>query len=145
VVTNLRVNNLGGDISSVNKPFNIGLGKTFGDSCEFPGEPTNVEKLLFTDFQIFIDPESDSSIFDRGAGGGALEPIGFYDGTTSTNPVGKVTIYPGGDDTFGYFICGTDEEAQCWNTNGEGQNTKTNVEYSPGTFGGINFPYGKAN
>jgi hypothetical protein len=145
VVTNLRVNNLGGDISSVNKPFNIGLGKTFGDSCEFPGEPTNVEKLLFTDFQIFIDPESDSSIFDRGAGGGALEPIGFYDGTTSTNPVGKVTIYPGGDDTFGYFICGTDKEAQCWNTNGEGQNTKTNVEYSPGTFGGINFPYGKAN
>jgi hypothetical protein len=148
-VQGLRVNELGGDTfrsSSVNKPFNIGFGATFGSNCKDAGKTTNVQNLLFTDFQIFIDPQSDSSIFDRGAGGGALEPIGFYDGTNSTNPVGKVTIYPGGDDTFGYFICGTDAATQCWNTNGEGQNTERNVEYSrPGTFGEINFPYGKAN
>ena len=143
-ITQLRVNNLGDDSSSVNKPFNIGLGDSYGFSTDCGnGTLTNVENLLFTDFKIFINPQADSSIFDRSTGGGLLEPIGFYDGTTSTNPVGKVTIYPGGDDTFGYFICGTDVVAQCWNTNGEGQNTEKNVDYSlPGPFGEINFPYG---
>lgn len=146
-VTNLRVNELGDNggtfrSSSVNKPFNIGFGATYGSNCDKADTPTTVENLLFTDFKIFINPQSDSSIFKRNTIGGALEPIGFYTGINSSDAAGKVVIYPGGNDTFGYFICGTDNVALCWNTQGEGRDTEKNVEYSGDGFTGINFPYG---
>jgi hypothetical protein len=141
-ITQLRVNNLGDDSSSVNKPFNIGFGDSYGSGSPCGnGTLTNVENLLFTDFKIFINPQSDSSIFNRGAGGGLLEPIGFYDGVNSTDVGGKVAIYPEAN-SFAYFICGNDNATQCWNTNGEGQGTLSNVEYSSPGFTGINFPYG---
>ena len=141
-ITQLRVNNLGDDSSSVNKPFNIGLGDSYGSGSDCGnGNLTNVENLLFTDFKIFINPQSDSSIFDRGAGGGLLEPIGFYDGVNSRDVGGKVAIYPEAN-SFAYFICGNDNATQCWNTNGEGQGTVTNLIYSGAGFTEINFPYG---
>jgi hypothetical protein len=141
-ITQLRVNNLGDDISSVNKPFNIGLGDSYGFSTDCGnGTLTNVENLLFTDFKIFINPQADSSIFDRGTGGGLLEPIGFYDGVNSRDVRGKVAIYPEAN-SFAYFICGNDDATQCWNTNGEGQGTATNLIYSSAGFTEINFPYG---
>jgi hypothetical protein len=142
-VKNLRVNNLGPDISSVNRPFNIGLGSSFGLDCGDSKQPTTVTKLKFIDFAIYLDPESDTTLFNRSAGSGDVSNINFFEGPVNTNPAGKVAIHNSRTDiTFAYFICGSSPD-KCWNTNGKGAGPE-NVLYSPSsyTFKGINFPYG---
>ena len=143
-VKNLRVNNLDRDISSVNRPFNIGLGSSFGLDCGDSKQPTTVTKLTFIDFAIYLDPESDTTLFKRSAGPGDVSNINFFEGAVNTNPAGKVAIHNSSKDPkFAYFICGSSAD-KCWTTNGKDAGTAENVLYSPSSyiFKGINFPYG---
>lgn len=143
-VNSLQVNNLSSNINSVNRPFNIGLGDTRGIGSCGGDAKTDVTNLMFKDFSISVNPLTNSTFFDRGKLGGAINNINFFDGKVNANVAGKVAIHEYGDD-FAYFICGPKVSALgCWNTNGVGSNansTVKNVTYSSGTFSNINFPY----
>ena len=154
-VTQLRVNDLGSGISSVNRPFNIGLGSSNGDDCSGTTATTNVGPMTFTDFAIYLDPKSDSIIFNRIATPtSTVKDINFFDNTLSTSPKGKVAIYPPNNSDIGYFICGTGSDSdttlpssKCWNTIGKGGNnahpTRNNMLYSgDGSILKVNYPYG---
>ena len=153
-VTQLRVNNLGNGISSVNRPFNIGLGISAGGPCSSSdATPTNVGPMTFTDFLVYLNPLSDSTIFNRIATPpSTVKDISFFDKTVNASPTGKVAIYPPNNSNVGYFICGTGSDtltdypsSKCWNTSGEngGTGTKNNVLYSgDGSISEIHYPYG---
>ncbi len=148
-VTNLRVNDLGNGISSVNKPFNLGLGASFGfDDCGLTTK-TFVRNLSFEDFQIYLNPLAKSTIFNRGADGGTISNINFFDGNVTTQTAGKVAIFNlETDSSFAYFICGVDtaDQSGCWNTLGENGNgvypTASNITYAGPDITDINFPFG---
>ena len=148
-VTNLRVNDLGNGISSVNKPFNLGLGASFGfNDCGGPTK-TFVRNLSFEDFQIYLNPLAKSTIFNRGADGGTISNINFFDGNVTTQTAGKVAIFNlETDSSFAYFICGVDtaDQSGCWNTLGENGNgvypTASNITYAGPDITDINFPFG---
>jgi hypothetical protein len=150
-VTQLRVNDLGNGINSVNRPFNIGLGISNGDDCSGTTATTNVGPMTFTDFLIYLSPLSDSIIFNRIAAPSTVKDINFFDKTLNASPTGKVVIYPSNNSNFGYFICGTGSDtntnypsSKCWNTSGEngGTGTKNNVLYSGGgSISEIHYPY----
>ena len=155
-VTQLRVNNLGNGISSVNRPFNIGLGISAGGPCSSSqATPTNVGPMTFTDFLIYLNPLSDSIIFNRIASPtSTVKDLNFFDNISNASPAGKVAIYPPNNSDIGYFICGTGSDdntnypsSKCWNTFGEGGNTNyptlNNVLYSgDGSILRVNYPYG---
>ena len=161
-VDRLRVNNLGDGSSSVNRAFNIGLGPTYGDSCEgsdgaVAQTKTNIRDLTFTNFGIYLDPSADSNFFRRSGGGGGViggtggvDAIRFWDGTEPKNSLnGKVAIHSDSKNTdFAYFMCGVGttgiDEAGCWNTDGQngGNGTFNNVIYSGGGVFGVDYPYG---
>ena len=156
-VTQLRVNDLGNGINSVNRPFNIGLGISNGGPCKLTDDATatNVGPMTFTDFAIYLDPKSDSIIFNRIATPtSTVKDINFFDNTLSNSPTGKVAIYPPDNQKVGYFICGTGSDSdttlpssKCWNTIGKGGNnahpTRNNMLYSRGgSILSINYPYG---
>ena len=140
-VKNLRVSNLGDGISSVNMPFNIGVGNSIGfDNCG-DSKATTVKNLTFTDFAIYLDPESDTILYNRDSTVGSVSDINFFEGNVNTLTAGKVAIHSTQDIKFAYFICGAAPE-KCWNTDGEGASTLENVRYTPGyVFKDINFPY----
>jgi hypothetical protein len=151
-VMQLRVNDLGYGINSVNRPFNIGLGTSAGGPCSSSqATPTNVGPMTFTDFLIYLNPLSDSIIFNRIAAPSTVKDINFFDKTLNASPTGKVVIYPSNNSNFGYFICGTGSDtntnypsSKCWNTSGEngGTGTKNNVLYSGGgSISEIHYPY----
>ena len=152
----LRVNDLGNGISSVNRPFNIGVGASFGGPCSSSqATPTSVGPMTFTDFMIYLDPLSDSTIFNRIVNTlpSTVKDISFFDNTLNASSTGKVTIYAPNNSDVGYFICGTGSDSnpnfpssKCWNTIGEGGNTKyptrNNVLYSgDGNISNVNYPY----
>ena len=153
-VTQLRVNDLGNGINSVNRPFNIGLGISNGDDCSGTTATTNVGPMTFTDFLIYLSPLSDSIIFNRIAAPSEVKDLNFFDKTLNASPTGKVVIYPPNNSNIGYFICGTGSDndatfpsSKCWNTIGEGGNTNyptlNNVLYSgDGSILKVNYPYG---
>ena len=153
-VTQLRVNDLGNGINSVNRPFNIGLGISNGDDCSGTTATTNVGPMTFTDFLIYLSPLSDSIIFNRIAAPSEVKDLNFFDKTLNASPTGKVVIYPPNNSNIGYFICGTGSDSdttlpssKCWNTIGKGGNnahpTRNNMLYSgDGSILGINYPYG---
>jgi hypothetical protein len=161
-ITDLRVNNLdpAGNINSVNRLFNIGLGTSEGGPCgDSDSTPTQVGDLRFEDFQIYVNPLSYSTIFNRvntNPTVSKVSNINFFDSTLAGEPnssvPGKVAIYNGTEDpNFSYFICGVGvpaDENQCWNTDGKGgttlRPTMKNVFYSGSmsNISGINFPYG---
>jgi hypothetical protein len=159
----LRVNDLSDGISSVNRPFNIGVGDSYGlESCSGK-KPTTVSKLKFKDFAIYLDPLADSTIFNGTQGRfsspqpplpnntlrdqgtyGSVSNIEFWDKKSPNNTVqGKVAFHA--DNTaYAYFVCGVGSaagEGQCWTTNGPGG--VKNVLYSPNgyNFENIDFPY----
>ena len=146
-VKNLRVNNFGDGANSVNKAFNIGLGNT---GYSLPGcqsnNPTYINDLTFSDFEVYTNPLSNSTIFHRGTGGGTIENINFYEGNVNNEVKGKVAFHPVNTE-FAYFVCGVPDsstEKTCWNTLGKngGDGTVKNVTYS-GNFAqinNINFP-----
>ena len=92
-VTQLRVNDLGNGINSVNRPFNIGLGISNGGACKLHrhATATNVGPMTFTDFLIYLDPLSDSIIFNRIATPtSTVKDINFFDKTlNATRPQEK--------------------------------------------------------
>jgi len=153
-VTQLRVNDLGNGINSVNRPFNIGLGISNGDDCSGTTATTNVGPMTFTDFLIYLNPLSDSIIFNRIAAPSEVKNLNFFDKPLNASPTGKVVIYPPNNSNIGYFICGTGSDndatfpsSKCWNTIGEGGNTNyptlNNVLYSgDGSILKVNYPYG---
>lgn len=147
-VKNLRVNDLGKGISSVNKPFNLGLGESLGLDCSAKG-PTSLKNLRFENFQIYLNPLANSTIFNRGTDGGTISDINFFDGNVNTDPAGKVAIFNlETDSSFAYFICGVDalKQSGCWNTLGENGNgvypTKSNITYAGPGITDVNFPFG---
>lgn len=144
-VKNLRVNNLGTGISSVNRPFNIGVGDSYGFAPCGEKKTTAVKDLTFINFAIYLDPKSDTTLFNRSLDSGDVSNINFFDGTVNTNPVGKVAIHNElKEPAFAYFICGNAVANKCWNTMGEGAGTSVNILYSPSSgyqFKEINFPY----
>ena len=153
-VTQLQVNDLGNGISSVNRPFNIGLGISNGDDCSGTTATTNVGPMTFTDFAIYLEPKSDSIIFNRIAAPSEVKDINFFDNTVNASSKGKVAIYSPDYKGVGYFICGPGSDdnptfpiSKCWNTIGEGGNTeyptRNNVFYSgDGSISEIHYPYG---
>ena len=155
-VTQLRVNDLGNGINSVNRPFNIGLGISNGGPCKLTDDATatNVGPMTFTDFLIYLSPLSDSIIFNRIAAPSEVKDLNFFDKTLNASPTGKVVIYPPNNSDIGYFICGTGSDSdttlpssKCWNTIGKGGNnahpTRNNMLYSRGgSILSINYPYG---
>ena len=153
-VTQLQVNNLGSGINSVNRPFNIGLGNSNGVACSSQAKPTNVGPMTFTDFLVYLNPLSDSTIFNRISDtSSTVKDIYFFDNTVDAFPKGKVAIYSPDYKGVGYFICGPGSDnnptfpiSKCWNTIGEGGNTeyptRNNVLYSGDGKKSVNYPYG---
>ena len=156
-VNNLQVNDLGNDINSVNRPFNIGLGSSYGasgieycngiDTNPPSAIETNITELTFTNFGIYTGALANSTFYYRFTEpvNSKINEINFFVGPVNASVKDKVAIYPG-DGNFAYFICGPPASPLgCWNTSGVGGKanpTFENVTYdSSGKFTRINFPY----
>ena len=158
-VNNLQVNDLGNDINSVNRPFNIGLGSSYGasgieycngnDTNPPSAIETNITELTFTNFGIYTGALANSTFYYRFTGpvNSEINNINFFDGKVNTNVANKVAIYS--NSTTALFICGVGGDAvqglpiaNCWGNQGMGMGTKNNVSYSSSNFNfGTIYPY----
>ena len=146
-VNKLQVNDLGNNINSVNRPFNIGLGTSNGfqkSGCN-DGNPlaieTNITELTFTNFGIYTGALANSTFYYRFTGpvNSEINNINFFDGKVNANVANKVAIYS--NSTTALFICGVGGDAvpglpiaNCWGNQGMGMGTKNNVSYSSSNF-----------
>jgi hypothetical protein len=159
-VNNLQVNDLGNDINSVNRPFNIGLGSSYGasgieycngnDTNPPSAIETNITELTFTNFGIYTGALANSTFYYRFTEpvNSKINEINFFVGPVNASVANKVAIYS--NSTTALFICGVGGDAvqglpiaNCWGNQGMGMGTKNNVSYSSSNFNftNINFPY----